>query len=379
MQGLVRMTVWAVARRAASKTVSAPRFRPSSPAGIHLPLRAHPGGRRAEHQLPHLRSRPGGAALLLPVEQQSRRRAGEAGLGVEAARSAVLEAQVRRDAGRSAGRGTVDQLRVLLAAPAEPEGHESEQLPVPELRHEPDEVDDRETQLFFDSIVREDRPITKLLTADYTYVDDRLARHYGLPNVLGSRFRRVPVTDENRRGLLGHASVLALTSHANRTSPVLRGKWVMDVPARHAAGQAAGQHPAAAGEHRRRQTPAGAGAPRGAPQEPGVRRLPPRDGPDRLRRSKTTMWSVCGARRTAACRSMPRALLGDGTPVNGPAACATRCCAGRVLFERKFTEDLLMYGMGRVDPAPRHAGRAGDSARARRHPACDSRPSCSAS
>ena len=87
----------------------------------------------------------------------------------------------------------------------------------------------RETQLFFDSIVREDRPITDLLTADYTFVDERLARHYGMPNVLGSRFRRVPVTDENRRGLLGHASILTLTSYANRTSPVLRGKWVMDV------------------------------------------------------------------------------------------------------------------------------------------------------
>ena len=87
----------------------------------------------------------------------------------------------------------------------------------------------RETQLFFDSIVREDRPIADLLTADYTFVDERLARHYGMPNVLGNRFRRVPVTDENRKGLLGHASVPTLTSYANRTSPVLRGKWVMDV------------------------------------------------------------------------------------------------------------------------------------------------------
>jgi len=87
----------------------------------------------------------------------------------------------------------------------------------------------RETELFFDSLVRTDRPITDLLTADYTYVNERLARHYGIPNVLGEDFRRVTLTDPNRRGILGQGSVLLLTSIADRTSPVLRGKWVMEV------------------------------------------------------------------------------------------------------------------------------------------------------
>ena len=87
----------------------------------------------------------------------------------------------------------------------------------------------RETELFFDSIIHEDRNALDLLTADYTFVDDLLARHYGIPNVLGSRFRRVPVNDENRRGLLGQASILTLTSISNRTSPVARGKYVMEV------------------------------------------------------------------------------------------------------------------------------------------------------
>jgi len=87
----------------------------------------------------------------------------------------------------------------------------------------------RETELFFDSLVRADRPITDLLTADYTYVNERLARHYGIPNVLGEDFRRVTLTDPNRRGILGQGSVLLLTSIADRTSPVLRGKWVMEV------------------------------------------------------------------------------------------------------------------------------------------------------
>src|SRR5688572_17442174 len=87
----------------------------------------------------------------------------------------------------------------------------------------------KETELFFDSVVREDRNIVDLLTADYTFVNERIANHYGLPGVNGPEFRRVTLTDENRRGLLGHGSILALTSVADRTSPVLRGKWIMEV------------------------------------------------------------------------------------------------------------------------------------------------------
>src|SRR6185369_5211518 len=87
----------------------------------------------------------------------------------------------------------------------------------------------REVELLFESIVREDRNIVDLLTADYTFVDEVLAKHYGIPNVLGSRFRRVPLTDPNRFGLLGHGGILTLTSTALRTSPVQRGKYVMEV------------------------------------------------------------------------------------------------------------------------------------------------------
>jgi hypothetical protein len=84
-----------------------------------------------------------------------------------------------------------------------------------------------ETSLFFDSIMREDRNVMDLLNADYTFVNERLARHYGIPNVYGSQFRRVKVTNEARRGLLGQASVLTVTSYPNRTSPVERGKWIL--------------------------------------------------------------------------------------------------------------------------------------------------------
>lgn len=86
----------------------------------------------------------------------------------------------------------------------------------------------RETELLFDSVRREDRSVLDLLDADYTYVNERLARHYGIPNVYGSQFRRVTLTDENRRGLLGQGSVLTVTSYPNRTSPVLRGKWILE-------------------------------------------------------------------------------------------------------------------------------------------------------
>ena len=86
----------------------------------------------------------------------------------------------------------------------------------------------RETELFVESVFREDRSVLDLLTADYTFVNERLARHYGMPGVYGSHFRRVPVAHEARRGLLGHASILSVTSYPNRTSPVLRGKWVLE-------------------------------------------------------------------------------------------------------------------------------------------------------
>ncbi len=86
----------------------------------------------------------------------------------------------------------------------------------------------RETELFFGSVLREDRSVLDFLTADYTFVNERLARHYGMPNVYGSHFRRISLPDPSRRGLLGHGSILAATAYPTRTSPVLRGKWVLE-------------------------------------------------------------------------------------------------------------------------------------------------------
>jgi hypothetical protein len=86
----------------------------------------------------------------------------------------------------------------------------------------------RETELLFEHVMRADRPVGELLTANYTFMNERLAKHYGIPDVYGSQFRQVALTDPNRFGLLGQASILTITSQPNRTSPVLRGKWVLE-------------------------------------------------------------------------------------------------------------------------------------------------------
>ncbi|MBF8305986.1 MAG: hypothetical protein HW398_1174, partial [Acidobacteria bacterium] len=112
-------------------------------------------------------------------------------------------------------------LRNVKAVAPDPEGF-------PDFDENLREALQRETELFFSSTIRDDRSLLSLLNADYTYLNERLARHYGVPNVYGSHFRRVPLKDENRRGLLGQGSILTVTSYATRTSPTLRGKWVME-------------------------------------------------------------------------------------------------------------------------------------------------------
>ena len=135
----------------------------------------------------------------------------------------------------------------------------------------------RETELFFDSLVREDRPVLDLLTADYTFVNERLAKHYNIANVTGNAFRRVQ-TPEYRRGIFGQGSILTLTSVADRTSPVQRGKWVMEVllgsppPPPPPNVPALEDVKAAIGG----KTAVDARAHGGAPEESGVHVLPPR-------------------------------------------------------------------------------------------------------
>ena len=86
----------------------------------------------------------------------------------------------------------------------------------------------RETELLLETVILEDRPVIELLTADYSFVNERLARHYGIPNIRGSHFRKVNLAGTGRHGLLGHSSILTITSAPNRTSPVIRGAWIME-------------------------------------------------------------------------------------------------------------------------------------------------------
>jgi mono/diheme cytochrome c family protein len=141
---------------------------------------------------------------------------------------AVLERQVRRMVADSRSKALVENfagqwlfLRNMRQVSPDPRNF-------PDFDEELRQAFQQETQLLFESMLREDRSALDLLKADYTFVNERLARHYGIPNVYGSRFRRVAVTDEARKGLLGQGSILTVTSHANKTSPVRRGKWVLE-------------------------------------------------------------------------------------------------------------------------------------------------------
>ncbi len=141
---------------------------------------------------------------------------------------AMLEQQVQRMLADSRSKALVSNfagqwlfLRNLRSASPDPEVF-------PYFDDNLREAFQQETELFFESLLREDRSALELLNADYTFVNERLARHYGIPNIYGSHFRRVQLSDENRGGLLGQGSILTVTSYANRTSPVQRGKWVLE-------------------------------------------------------------------------------------------------------------------------------------------------------
>ena len=205
----------------------------------------------------------------------------------------------------------------------------------------------RETELFFNSIVREDRDIIDLLDADYTFVDGRLARHYGVPNVVGSRFRRVGRSNSERRGLLGQGSILTLTSMANRTSPVLRGAWIMEV----ILGTPPPNPPA--------------NVPPLKENETGQKLLSVRERLELHRASPVCgachniidplgysleNFDAVGAWRTkdSGFDIDPSGTLFDGTPIAGPTDLREYLLRNQDLFVKNFTRNLLMYAMGRV-------------------------------
>lgn len=205
----------------------------------------------------------------------------------------------------------------------------------------------RETELLFGNIVQQDRPVTELLTADYTFVDERLAKHYGIPNVLGNRFRRIAVVDDNRRGLLGHASILTLTSTANRTSPVVRGKWVMDVllgtpppsPPPNVPALKEGAETAKVESVRERTE-----AHRANPACAGCHKLMDPIGFALENFDATGAWRE----KDGGFPVDPAGELFDGTKVSGPASLRQALVKRSDAFVRAFTENLLAYGLGRI-------------------------------
>ncbi len=203
-----------------------------------------------------------------------------------------------------------------------------------------------ETELLFQSVLAEDRSVLDLLTADFTFVNERLAQHYGIPNVYGTRFRRVAVTDEARKGLLGQGSILALTSHAERTSPVVRGKWILE-------------------------NLMGLSVPPPPPDVPPLK--PPQDGEQK----RTMREQMADHRASPVCASCHKTLdpigfalenfdavgawrtqeagkpidatgeLGDGTKVDGVVALRQAIMSRQEVFVQTVTEKLLTYALGR--------------------------------
>ncbi|HTR37066.1 MAG TPA: DUF1592 domain-containing protein [Bryobacteraceae bacterium] len=204
----------------------------------------------------------------------------------------------------------------------------------------------RETELLFESILHEDRSVLDLMTADYTFVNERLARHYGIPNIYGSRFRRVAMTDDARRGLLGQGSILALTSHAERTSPVVRGKWILE----NILGQPV------------------------PPPPPGV---PPLKGNQEGEKPKTMREQMAEHRANPVCASCHKTMdsigfamenfdavgawrttdtgnpidasgvLADGTKIDGVVSLRNALISHPDLFAGTVTKKLLIYALGR--------------------------------
>ncbi len=203
----------------------------------------------------------------------------------------------------------------------------------------------RETEMFFGSIMREDRNVLDLLTADYTFVNERLAKHYGIPGIYGSQFRRVKVTNEERRGLLGQGSILTVTSEANRTSPVKRGKFILEAilgtpppspppnvpPLKENEGAQVMSVRARLELHRKNPPCAGCHA----VMDPLGFSLENFDGIGEWR-TKEPGGAVD-----------PSGQLADGTKVDGPVALRNAIMKHPEQFVRTLTEKMLTYGLGR--------------------------------
>jgi hypothetical protein len=206
----------------------------------------------------------------------------------------------------------------------------------------------KETELFFANLVREDRSLLELYNANYSFMNERLARHYGIPGVAGNEFRKVTYPDERRLGILGQGSMLVQTSLANRTSPVLRGKWVMEVllgspppppppnvPDLEAAGEAK--------EGRMLTTRERMEIHRQNPTCNSCHRMMDPIGLALDNFDVTAKWRA----REYGVALDTQGTLYDGTPVSSPAALMNALLKRPTPMVRTFTENLMAYALGR--------------------------------
>ena len=247
------------------------------------------------------------------------------------------------------------ELRRPVAAAAQPRVARQAGLPaVPGFRRQPAQgIPPRDRAAVRERAARRAARSTSSSTANYTFVNERLARHYGIKGVYGARFRKVDVTDPNRYGLFGHGSLLALTSVSSRTSPIIRGKFIVDGVLEQSAAGSAGRRSGARGERAEGSAVDGARAARAAPREPDLRGVPQQHRSGRLRARELRRRRQL-ARRDARGprRSTRRASCSTARPSMGPIAAARGLLADPELFASTVTEKMLIYALGRgLEPA----------------------------
>jgi len=259
---------------------------------------------------------------------------------------ATLERQVKRMLADPKSRALVDNFASQWLMLRNLKGHIPTPGDFPNFDNELRQAFRQETEMFVESIMREDRSLIDLIDADYTFVDERLARHYGIQNVYGSYFRKVVLKNEERRGLLGQGSILTVTSYPNRTSPVLRGKYILEnilgtpppapppnVPdlKENQPGEEAKSLRARLEMHR--ATPSCATCHR--VMDPLGLALENFDG--------IGQWRV----KEPGGNIDPAGQLADGSRVDGPVALRKAVLKRPELFVRTVTQKLMTYGLGR--------------------------------
>ena len=309
-----------------------------------IPIDVDPG-----HGLPALRRRTGLALVVLPVEQHPGRRTARLGDRGKLRDARVLDQQVRRMLDRSAcARGAGGELSSASGCRSATSGC-SRRTPTGNFRGLTTTCGPRSSRRRSCSSrvnCRRTAASSELLTADYTFLNEQLARHYGIRDVYGSHFRRVTLTDENRCGLLGKASILSVTSYPHRTSPTIRGKWLLEnilaAPVPPPPPTVNTNLDEEDGQHHIGARDAGA-----APRESRVRELSRAHGSAGVQPREFRCARAVAHERTARRRSTPPACCWTAPGSTVPRRFDGALLAQKEQFVKAVTEKLLVYALGR--------------------------------